>query len=151
MQLLLSGGAIIDLDGTIVFQTVTFFLVFLVLRTLVFKPMLTLFDARDKAIDGAKSAAKNLEHSAEDALKEFEAKVKAAKMEATAERDRLRQDGQRLERELLARARTESETTLASATKTMNEEAEAVRSGMKTTVPALASEIAEKLLGRKAS
>lgn len=151
MQLLLSGGAIIDLDGTIVFQTVTFFLVFLVLRALVFKPMLALFDARDKAIDGAKSAAKSLEHSAEDALKDFEAKVKAAKMEATAERDRLRQDGQRLERDLVARARAESEKTVADATKKMNEEADAVRSGMKTSVPALASEIAEKLLGRKAS
>src|SRR5690349_7688504 len=104
---LLSGGAIIDLDGTIVFQLVTFLLVFVVLRSFVFKPMLALFDARDRAIDGAKAAAKDLEQGADEALKEFETKVKAAKIEAAAERDRLRTDGQRLERELVAKAREE--------------------------------------------
>jgi F-type H+-transporting ATPase subunit b len=156
MQLLLSaglltGGAIIDLDGTIVFQLVTFVLVFVVLRVLVFKPMLALFDARDKAIDGAKQAAKSLETDADAALKTFEAKVREAKVEAAAERDRLRADGQRLERELIAKARVDADKTLADATATMNGEAEAVRAHMKTSVPALAAQIAEKLLGRKAA
>jgi F-type H+-transporting ATPase subunit b len=148
---LLSGGAIIDLDGTILFQLVTFLLVFVVLRSFVFKPMLALFDARDRAIDGAKAAAKDLEQGADEALKEFETKVKAAKIEAAAERDRLRSDGQRLERELVAKAREESDKTLADATKTMNEQAEAVRAHMKTSVPTIAAQIAEKLLGRKAA
>lgn len=148
---LLSGGAIIDLDGTIVFQLVTFGLVFLVLRSLVFKPMLALFDAREKAIDGAKLAAKNLETDADTALKSFEAQVKAAKVEAAVERDRLRADGQRLERELVAKARVDADKTLADATATMNGEAEAVRAHMKTSVPQIAAQIAEKLLGRKAA
>jgi len=151
MQLLLSGGAIIDLDGTIVFQAITFLAVFLVLRSFVFKPMLALFDAREKAIDGAKAAAKNLESDADEALKTFESKVRAAKVEATIERDRLRSDGQRLERELVARARAEADKTLADATKSMNEQATAVRAHMSGAVPVLAGQIAEKLLGRKAS
>jgi F-type H+-transporting ATPase subunit b len=151
MQLLLSGGAIIDLDGTIVFQLITFALVFLVLRSLVFKPLLAVFDARDKAIDGAKLAAKNLETDADAALQTFEAKVKEAKVEAAAERDRLRADGQRLERELIAKARLDADKTLSDATKTMTDEADAVRAHMKTAVPTLAGQIAEKLLGRKAA
>ncbi len=148
---LLSGGALIDLDGTVVFQFFTFVAVFAVLYFLVFKPMLALFDAREQAIDGAKAAAKNLEKDADSALVEFEAKVKAAKVEAATERDRLRADGQRLERELVATARHESEKTLADATKKMNEEAEAVRAHMVQSVPVMAGQIAEKLLGRKAS
>ncbi len=148
---LLSGGAIIDLDGTIVFQLVTFVLVFLVLSTFVFKPMLALFDAREKAIDGAKVSAKNLEKDADAALAKFEAEVKAAKVEASAERDRLRADGQRLERELVAGAREIADKALAEATKTMNDEAAAVRVAMRTNVPVIAAQIAEKLLGRKAS
>jgi F-type H+-transporting ATPase subunit b len=149
--LLLSGGAIIDLDATIVFQLATFFLVYLVLRATVFGPMLKLFDARDTAIDGAKHKARELESDAEEQLREFEAKVKAAKVEAAAERDRLRQDGQRLERELVARARTEADKTMEDASRRMNEEASAVRAHMKESVPQMASQIAEKLLGRKAS
>lgn len=151
MLLLLTGGAIIDLDGTIVFQLVTFVLVFLVLRSFVFKPMLALFDAREKAIDGAKLAAKNLESGADTALQTFEAKMKEAKIEAAAERDRLRADGHLLERDLLAKARVDADKTLADATKSMNEQAQAVRAHMKTSLPALAGQIAEKLLGRKAS
>ena len=151
MQLLLTGGAIIDLDGTIVFQLITFVLVFLVLRVTVFKPMLALFDAREKAIDGAKQAAKSLETDADAALKSFEATVKEAKIEAAVERDRLRADGLRLERELVAKARLDADKTLADATQQMQAEAGAVRAGMKTAVPALAGQIAEKLLGRKAA
>jgi len=151
MHLLLSGGALIDIDGTVVFQLVTFTAVFFILRALVFKPMLALFDAREKAIDGAKAAAKSLELDADEALKEFEVKVKAAKVEAAVERDRLRADGQRLERELVANAREQSDKTLAEANKSMTEQAQAVRAHMTTNVPMLAGQIAEKLLGRKAS
>jgi F-type H+-transporting ATPase subunit b len=151
MQLLLTGGAIIDLDGTIVFQLGTFVLVFAVLYSLVFKPMIALFEARDAAIEGAKHAAKSLETDADSALVAFEAKVKAAKVEAAAERDRLRADGQRLERELIAKARVDADATLSNATKQMQTEAEAVRAHMATSVPVLAGQIAEKLLGRKAA
>lgn len=148
---LLSGGAIIDLDGTIVFQLVTFVVVFAVLRSLVFKPMLALFDAREKAIDGAKRAAKSLETDADAALASFEAKVKVAKVEAAAERDRLRADGLRLERELVAKARHDADKTLADATATMSAEAAAVRAHMSANIPGMAAQIAEKLLGRKAA
>lgn len=151
MQLLLTGGAIIDLDGTIVFQLITFVAVFLVLRFTVFKPMLALFDAREKAIDGAKQVAKSLETEADAALKSFEATVKEAKIEAALERDRLRADGLRLERELVTKARLDADKTLAEATQQMTDEAGAVRAGMKAAVPALAGQIAEKLLGRKAA
>ena len=148
---LLSGGAIIDLDGTIVFQLVTFVAVFFVLRGLVFKPMLALFDAREVATDGAKRQARSLESDAEAKMQTFEAKMKAAKIEAAVERDRLRADGLRLERELIAGARRDAEKTVLDATKTMNEEADAVRAGIKTSLPAIAGQIAEKLLGRKAA
>ena len=151
MHLLLSGGALIDLDGTVVFQLATITALFFVLRGWVFTPMLALFDAREKAIDGAKAAAKSLETDADAALSEFEVKVKAAKVEAAAERDRLRADGARLERELVASARQQSDATLAEASRSMSEQAEAVRAHMSTHVPALAGQIAEKLLGRKAS
>jgi F-type H+-transporting ATPase subunit b len=151
MHLLLSGGALIDIDGTVVFQLATITAIFFVLRSLVFKPMLALFDAREKAIDGAKAAAKNLETDADKALLAFETKMKAAKVEAAAERDRLRADGVRLERELVADARRQSDALLSDASKSMTEQAEAVRAHMKANVPVLAAQIAEKLLGRKAS
>ncbi len=148
---LLSGGAIIDLDATVIFQLLIFGAVFFVLRAWIFKPMLALFDARDTAIDGAKQKARALESDAEDKLRTFEGEMKKVKLEATAERDRIRQDGSRLERELIAKARSEAETTMGDATAQMAQEAAKVRADMAVTMPALAGQIADKLLGRKAS
>jgi F-type H+-transporting ATPase subunit b len=147
---LLSGGAIIDLDATVIFQLLIFGAVFFVLRAWVFKPMLALFDARETAIDGAKQKARALESDAEDKLRTFETEMKKVKLEATAERDRMRADGARLERELIAKARSEAEATMSEASTAMANEAAKVRADMKVAMPALAGQIADKLLGRKA-
>lgn len=151
LSVFLSGGAIIDLDGTLILQLGIFVAAFFLLRSFVFKPMIALFDAREAAIDGAKKEARNLETGADDKLKAFEAEMKKVKVEATAEREAIRQDAMRLERDLLGKAREESEAMLGDATKTMQSEASAIRTEMKTTAPALAAQIAEKLLGRKAA
>jgi F-type H+-transporting ATPase subunit b len=147
----LSGGAIIDLDGSIFIQLALFFLAFFFLRKLVFHPMLALFDAREAAIEGSKRDAKGLETGADEKLRAFEAEMKKVKAEATAERDAIRQDAVRLERDLLARAREEADKMLADATTTIDGQAAKIRAQMKTEVPALAGQIADKLLGRKAA
>lgn len=148
---LLSAGAVIDLDGSLLLQLAIFFIAFELLRRLVFRPMIALFDAREQAIDGAKRDARALEGEAEEKLAAFEAEMKKVRAEAGAERDAIRQDAQRLERELLAKARTEADAMLAEATEKLGRDAAAIRRDMKTSVPALAAQIAEKLLGRKAA
>lgn len=148
---LLSGGAVIDLDGSLLIQLAIFFVAFELLRRLVFRPMIALFDAREQAIDGAKRDARSLEGEAEEKLKAFETEMKKVRAEAAAERDAIRQDAQRLERELLAKARTEADAMLAEATEKMQQDATSIRRDMKTSVPALAAQITEKLLGRKAA
>ncbi len=154
MQLLSFGmllsGALIDLDATFLLQLGIFFVLFGVLYGFLFKPLLAVFDEREKAIDGAKIAARELEGSAEEKFKRFEAEMKKVKVEANAERDRIQQDGLALERELLAKSRAEADKTLKDAEATLAAEAAAVRSDMKTVVPALAAEIAAKILGRRA-
>ena len=73
---LLSGGAVIDLDGSLLIQLAIFFAAFFLLRHLVFRPMTALFDAREAAIDGAKREARSIETDAEDKLKAFESEMK---------------------------------------------------------------------------
>ncbi|UJR81922.1 ATP synthase subunit b [Sandaracinus amylolyticus] len=141
----------IDLDGSLLIQLLIFFVAFELLRRLVFRPMIALFDAREAAIDGAKREARSLETEAEEKLKAFESEMKKVRAEAAADRDSIRQDAQRLERELLAKARVEADGMLGDATAKMQSDATAIRADMKKTVPALAGQIAEKLLGRKAA
>jgi F-type H+-transporting ATPase subunit b len=145
------SGASIDLDGSLLIQAVVFFLAFFLLRALVFRPLVALFDAREAAIDGAKREAKEIEGDADAKLKAFEGEMKKVKVEAAAERDALRADAARLERELLTKARTEADTTYDSAMQTLRAEGDRIRAEMKPRVPALAKEIADKILGRNAA
>ncbi len=151
LSFVLSGGTLIDVDGSLLIQLGVFFALFFGLRHLVFRPMVALLDARETAIDGAKKEARMLEAGADEKLKAFEAEMKKVKIGAGADRDALRQDAARLERELLAKAREEADATLADATRTMQADAAKIRADMKTSVPLLASQLAEKLLGRKAA
>ena len=72
---LLSGGSIIDLDGTVFVQLGMFFVAFVVLYALVFKPMVAVLEAREAAIDGAKDEARHLEQEVKDKQASFESRA----------------------------------------------------------------------------
>jgi F-type H+-transporting ATPase subunit b len=139
----------IDLDGSLLLQVGVFFLLYAMLKRWAFGPMLALFDARQAAIDGAKKEARALEAEAEAKLRAFENEMKKVKVEVAAEREAIRQDAARLERELLAKARADADQVLADATAHMMSEAAQIREHIKTETPQLAAQIAGKLLGRK--
>jgi F-type H+-transporting ATPase subunit b len=146
---LLAGGSLIDLDGTIFVQLAIFFIAFLVLRALVFKPMIALFEAREQAIDGARHEAKRMEREASEKGKQFDEALRKIRLEAGEERDRLRQEGQRLERAVLDKVRKETQATLTAAETKAADERTRMKRELDATVPALARQIASRLLGRE--
>jgi F-type H+-transporting ATPase subunit b len=77
--------------------------------------------------------------------------MKKVKVEANAERDRIHQDGIALERELLTKSRAEADKILRDAEADLARRRAEVKNDLKTKVPAIAADIAEKLLGRRAS
>jgi len=146
---LLSGGSIIDLDGTVFVQLAMFFVAFLALRSLVFKPMVALLDAREEAIDGAKDLAKKLEGEVKEKQAAFEAELKKVRATSGDERDRLRAEGQALEHKLLEKVRIETQELVVDARKRLEGEAQLVRQQLTAQRPELAREIASKVLGRE--
>lgn len=145
----LSGGAVIDVDGSLFIQLAIFFIAFEMMRRLVFRPMIALFDAREASIDGAKREARRLEGEAEEKLRAFETEMKKVRTEAGAERDVIRQDAARLERELLSKAREDVDAMMSEAEAKLDGEATKIRAEMKASVPVFARQIATKLLGRE--
>ena len=146
---LLSEGSIIDLDGTIWIQLVLFGIAFFLLRPLVFRPMIALFEARENAIEGSKLEALRLQDEAEAESEEFDEEMRRLRLQAGEERDRLRAEGKRLERTVLDRVREETDKQLADADKQLATEAAKLRADIDATVPALATQIATKLLNRE--
>lgn len=146
---LLAEGSIIDLDGTILVQLGLFFVAYLILYTLVFRPMVALFAAREEAIDGAKEEAQRLVAEADGLDANFQAKLDAVRVEAGTQRDTLRKEGAQREAQILAEARAATDAELEAAEKKLEAEAARLRKDLDAKIPALASEIASRLLARK--
>ena len=146
---LLSEGSIIDLDGTIWIQLGIFVIAFLLLRPLIFRPMIALFEARENAIEGAKVEALRLQDEAAAESDEFDEEMRRLRLQAGEERDRLRAEGKRLERTVLDRVRAETNTQLTEADQKLKAEAARLRQEVERGVPALAKQIASKMLDRE--
>ena len=149
LGVLLSGGSIIDLDGTVFVQLGMFFIAFLVLYALVFKPMIAVLEARELAIDGAKDEAKHLEQEVKDKQTMFETELRKVRGSAGEERERLRTEGLELERKLLENVRAETSTLVREAGERLEIEARRVRGELQQSRPDLARESASKVIGRE--
>ena len=139
----------IDLDATMFVQMGLFFIAFIVLHTLIFKPFLAVFEAREEAIDGAKEEARRFEAEAAGAGTEFDEKMREVRLKAAEERDRLRAEGAKLEANVLSSVSTETEKQLEDAEAQLASEAAKLRREMENQIPALARTIAGKLLQRE--
>ncbi|MEM7436864.1 MAG: hypothetical protein AAF436_17050 [Myxococcota bacterium] len=146
---LLSEGSIIDLDGTIYIQLGIFIVAFLLLRPLVFRPMIALFEARQAAIHGAKLEAQRLQDEASAGSAEFDDEMRKLRLQAGEERDRLREQGKELERTVLDKVRRETTQQLADAGAKLKSDGARLRAEVDATIPALARDIASKILNRE--
>jgi F-type H+-transporting ATPase subunit b len=149
--LLLSAESPIDLDGSFFVQLGIFFVAFFMLRALVFRPVMQLFDARKAAMEGAVEAAGKLEQEAEQTRERFESALREVRQKANENRDRARAAAQQLARELTEKARRENNATLGSAKAQLELEARDARKRAENEVPMLAQKIVERLLGRSVS
>jgi len=151
MGVLLSGGSPIDVDASIGIQMVILAIAFFILRSLVFKPVMGLFDAREAAMDGSRQAAAEMDKDADAIRDRFESELKRVRAQGNDQRDKMRTQTQKLARELTDASRKESTATLTSAKARLDGEAKQARDKAKAEVPGLAKQIAERLLGRSMS
>jgi F-type H+-transporting ATPase subunit b len=148
LGVMLSGGSPIDLDGSFFIQLGIFFIAFLILRALVFRPVMNLFDARAAAMEGSRDRAAEMEQGAEQKREQLESQLRSVRQKASEERDKTRLAAQQLARELTDKARRENTAMLSSAKAQLDAEAKDARTALRSDVTGLARQIAEKLLGR---
>lgn len=147
--LLLAGSPVLDIDATFLIYLVVFATLMWTLQQLVFRPVMTLLDARREAVEGASEKAEALSAEADAKMEDFERQVRRVRSETTEQREKLRSEGVRLERTLTDKVRAETEERLRAAETEMQATAAQVRRDVQAMTPKLAAEIAEKLLGRE--
>ncbi len=135
---------------TFVFTLVNFFILFLVLRRLLFKPVTALMDARAKKIKDSLAEAAYLKKKAEDDASRYEALMAEAETEA----GRIVKEGNELAaaeaKALIDKAKAEAAEAQRRGEKAVEREREKAMQELAAEIARLASEAAAKLAGREA-
>jgi F-type H+-transporting ATPase subunit b len=139
----------VDVDWSFVVQLALFVGLMLVLKPILFDPMLKLFEEREKRIDGAKLQARKIDEKSATALAKYETEMAKARAAAAADRDKIRAEAQKREQEILASVRAVTSKTLEDGKRAAHAEAERARTGLKGEAVSMARDLASRVLGRE--
>ncbi len=139
----------VDLDATFLVQVVLFIGLTLILKPVLFDPMLKLFEEREKRIDGAKLQARRIDDKSVHALEKYDSEMAKARTAGGVERDKIRVDALAKEQEILAAVRATAAKTLEEGKKAAQAEADRARAALKADAAAMARDLASRVLGRE--
>ena len=145
-----SGGAVnIDFDLTFVGQMVIFSALIIVLKPLLYDPVLALFAEREKRTDGAKADARAMQEKAGELLRKWEGELEKVQQVAAEERDKTRAETARLEAETMVEARKVAAKIVEEGRAKIDQEIRATRADLGRSSAVLARDIAARVLGRE--
>ena len=143
------GGVNLDFDFTFVIQMVAFSTLVIILKPLLFDPLLKLFEERERRTEGAKLLARRMDERAGQLLRRYETELEAVRRAATEEREKLRSEGQRLEAQILAEARTDAAKLIERGKANLEVERQKLRGELTVHAAQIARDIATRILGRE--
>jgi F-type H+-transporting ATPase subunit b len=151
-MLAMSGSPIdLDFNNVVVFQAVIFVFLIVVLKPLLFDPMLKVFGLREERTEGARETARELEEQAGELLTRYEAELTRVNQAAAEERDRLRAEATKLEAQILKEAREAAAKIVEDGRRRIETEVNSIRFDLGKQSERLASDIATRVLGREAN
>jgi len=137
-----------DFDLTFVLQMLLFSSLIVVLRPLLFEPVLRVFEERERRTDGARQSARQMQEEAGSLLSRYEQELAKVHEVARQERDRARAETARAEAELLAQARQSANTIVEEGRARVDRERRRLQFGLGQESERLARSVAEAVLGR---
>jgi F-type H+-transporting ATPase subunit b len=139
----------LGLDQTFFFQFVIFWVVFLLLARIFFRPFLGLFEARHKRTVEDREAAEKLLAQAEARFEEYKKRLVDARLEAKREYDAEIAQAKKEEAALLHAARDEAKKITQEAAEAIGKQREQLKKSLEGEVDQLARTISERLVSRK--
>jgi F-type H+-transporting ATPase subunit b len=139
----------VDVNATFIVQLVLFVGLTLILKPVLFDPMLKLFEEREKRIDGAKLQARKIDEKSATALAKYEGEMAKARAAAGADRDAIRAEALKREQDILAETRARTTKVLEDGKRAAHAEAERARAALKAEAAQMARDLASRVLGRE--
>jgi F-type H+-transporting ATPase subunit b len=141
----------VDFDKSVFIQMVLFAGLILILKPLLFDPMLTLFAAREAGTMGARADARAMQERAAEILSQYESEIGAAQKGALAEREQMRRETAALEAQIVKEGRDAAEKILADGQARIDDELRILEGELRNTGPDLSRQIGARILGRELS
>jgi F-type H+-transporting ATPase subunit b len=141
----------VDLDKGVLIQMALFSVLIVILKPLLFDPMLRVFALREERTDGAKAEARAMQEKAADILANYERELSKVRAEASAERDVLRRETAELEASILSEARSAAELILSEGRERIQKEVAAYSAELDGREEELSARISSRVLGRELS
>jgi F-type H+-transporting ATPase subunit b len=142
------GHMTFDFDLTFLLQMVVFATLIVVLKPLLFEPVLRVFEEREQRTEGARDSARAMQEEAGQLLSRYEKELAKVHEVARQERDRIRAETAKVEGELIAQARDTATKILDDGRKRLDQERRQLEFGLGRESERLARTLAEVVLGR---
>jgi F-type H+-transporting ATPase subunit b len=148
-ELFREGGVSLDFDLTFIVQMAAFTVLVLILKPILFDPLMKLFEERERRTEGARLLARKMDERAGEILKRYEVELESVRRTAAEEREKLRAEGQRLEAQILAESRADAARLLEQGKVRIEAERRASRAELAQKTQEIARDIAARVLGRE--
>ncbi len=144
----MAGGVPLDFDRTVLLQILVFVVLIVVLKPLLFDPVLKVFALREERTEGAKKTARELQEKAGELLQRYEKELERVQQVAADERDLLRSETSKLEAEILREARDATTRIVEEGRRKIEVEVNAIRIAVGAESEKVAQMIVDKVVGQ---
>lgn len=135
-------------DFTFIVQIISFFILWMGLKRLVWDPMLVVLEQREERTRGARRLADELRATADVSAGEYERRVQEVRSAVVSESQTARANVETEERRILDAARTQASTQLAQLRDNLSKQAESARGGIASEAQGLARDMVQRVVGR---
>jgi F-type H+-transporting ATPase subunit b len=150
-QAVAGGGVPLDIDRSVLLQVVLFTVLIIVLKPLLFDPVLKVFSLREERTEGAKATARELQEKAGELLRKYEKELERVQQVAAEERELLRAETTKLEAQILNEAREVTARIVEDGRKKIEAEVNSIRVAVGAESERVAQLIVERVSGQGAN
>ncbi|HLV65804.1 MAG TPA: ATP synthase F0 subunit B [Polyangiaceae bacterium] len=150
-RLVAAGGVTLDFDNTVILQALLFTALLLILKPLLFDPVLRVFALREERTEGERQKARELQERAVELLERYERELGRVNEVATRERERLRAETAKLENEIMREAREATARIIEEGRRRIEAEVNAIRFDLGRESQRASDLIVQRVLGRQAN
>ncbi|MFQ5466303.1 MAG: hypothetical protein ACE5EI_10280 [Thermodesulfobacteriota bacterium] len=139
----------INIDSTLIYQIIAFFVLLVILNRLLYRPVQALLKEREERIEGTLEKAAASDRDLEQSIAEYEKRLKEAAVKGHEERNRIKAEGLAREKELIEAARAAASKELGAMRTEIERGKTSALASLKAEAGALGKDIASRLLDRK--